>query len=107
MGEQLHIVDNEVDNEKQPLIMRREYGYAGIYGITVTKAGEILFTNNPKPFPITEKVRLVENPPVENALSSPIKVFLDPSLACPLNCPFCLAGAPIVKKKWPANSQYI
>lgn len=87
------------EQEKTALTtVRKEYGYAGIYGIGVTNTGDIVFTDDIKSLSISRGTRLIKNPPVKDALSSPIKVFLDPSLACPLNCSFCLAGAPEAKE---------
>lgn len=95
-------IKNQVEKRESSslIIVRKEYGYAGIYGIGVTKDREIFFIyDNTINLPLGEGVRLIENPPVENALSSPIKVFLDPSLACPLNCPFCLSGVSEAKER--------
>lgn len=81
-------------------IVRKEYGYGGIFAIGVTKIGEIVFSKdkNIKSFQITSTTRIIKNPPVKDALSSPIKIFFDPSLSCLLNCPFCLAAAPLLRK---------
>jgi radical SAM protein with 4Fe4S-binding SPASM domain len=38
-------------------------------------------------------VRIIHNLPVPNAYSAPFKVYLDITLACSLQCPFCLSGA--------------
>lgn len=38
-------------------------------------------------------VRIVNNPPVLNAYSAPFKIYLDITLACSLQCPFCLSEA--------------
>lgn len=90
--------------EKGPLtnmaIFRREYGYAGIKAIGVDNAGKLFIINDDiNPLPIDSSTRVVENVPVEHALSAPIKVFFDPSLACPLHCGFCLAGVSITKEQ--------
>ncbi len=37
--------------------------------------------------------RIIHNPPVANAYSAPFKVYLDITLACSLQCPFCLSEA--------------
>ncbi|MBU6390143.1 radical SAM protein [Patescibacteria group bacterium] len=38
-------------------------------------------------------VRVIHNSPVSNAYSAPFKIYLDITLACSLQCPFCLSGA--------------
>lgn len=38
-------------------------------------------------------VRVIHNPPVPNAYSAPFKIYLDITLACSLQCPFCLSEA--------------
>ena len=40
-----------------------------------------------------ETVRIIHNSPVPNAYSAPFKVYLDITLVCSLQCPFCLSGA--------------
>ena len=37
--------------------------------------------------------RIIHNSPVPNAYSAPFKVYIDITLACSLQCPFCLSGA--------------
>ena len=37
--------------------------------------------------------RIIHNLPVPNAYSAPFKVYLDITLACSLQCPFCLSEA--------------
>lgn len=89
-----------VEREKPVLtIARREYGYAGIYGIGITSENLLITVSDMSSLPINSATRIVENEPVEGALSAPMKVFLDPSLACPLQCPFCLAGVPTAREK--------
>jgi radical SAM protein with 4Fe4S-binding SPASM domain len=36
---------------------------------------------------------VIHNPPVPNAYSAPFKIYLDITLACSLQCPFCLSAA--------------
>jgi len=38
-------------------------------------------------------VRIIHNSPVPNAYSAPFKIYLDITLACSLQCPFCLSEA--------------
>ncbi len=38
-------------------------------------------------------VRVVRNRPVPNAYSAPFKIYVDITLSCSLQCPFCLSGA--------------
>jgi radical SAM protein with 4Fe4S-binding SPASM domain len=38
-------------------------------------------------------VRIIHNSPVLNAYSAPFKIYLDITLACSLQCPFCLSEA--------------
>lgn len=40
-----------------------------------------------------EAVRIIHNPPVPNAYSAPFKIYLDITLVCSLQCPFCLSEA--------------
>lgn len=40
-----------------------------------------------------DTVRVIHNPPVPNAYSAPFKIYLDITLACSLQCPFCLSEA--------------
>jgi radical SAM protein with 4Fe4S-binding SPASM domain len=42
---------------------------------------------------LDERVRVIHNPPVPNAYSVPFKIYLDITLACSLQCPFCLSAA--------------
>lgn len=80
-------------------IVRKEYGYAGIRAIGIDKTGKLAIAADVNTLPIDSSTRVIENPPVENALSSPIKVFFDPSLSCPLYCGFCLAGVSTTKEQ--------
>jgi len=89
--------------ETRPLsnltIVRKEYGYADIKAIGIDRFGKLAITNDINTLPIDSSTRIIENPPVENALSAPIKVFFDPSLSCPLYCGFCLAGVSTTKEQ--------
>ncbi|HQL52985.1 MAG: radical SAM/SPASM domain-containing protein [Patescibacteria group bacterium] len=40
-----------------------------------------------------EVVRIIHNSPVPNAYSAPFKIYLDITLFCSFQCPFCLSGA--------------
>ncbi|VVA44003.1 conserved hypothetical protein [Candidatus Roizmanbacteria bacterium] len=91
---------NETINQPNYLtIVRREYGYAGISGIGIDTMGKLTLAKDLDILQVAPKSRVIENPPVENALSAPVKVFFDPSLSCPLNCSFCLAGVATSKEQ--------
>ncbi len=38
-------------------------------------------------------LRIIHNPPIQNAYSAPFKIYIDITLACSLQCPFCLSGS--------------
>ncbi|PIY97048.1 MAG: hypothetical protein COY66_01570, partial [Candidatus Kerfeldbacteria bacterium CG_4_10_14_0_8_um_filter_42_10] len=80
-------------------IVRREHGYAGINGIGIDTMGKLTLVKDMNMLQIASDTRVIENHPVENAFSAPVKVFFDPSLSCPLNCSFCLAGVATSKEQ--------
>jgi len=87
--------------EKEFTIIRQEHGYAGINAIGVTTNGEIITANSLDDFPRTRGgglTRVIKNPPVEHAMSAPVKVYFDPTKICPLGCDHCLANVPAIKE---------
>lgn len=94
-------IEGLVKESCQPVnltILRREYGYAGIEAIGVDASGK-LFMGEFDRLSIPPSTRIIENEPVKNALSAPIKVYFDPSDICPLFCNFCLAGVATSKER--------
>lgn len=79
-------------------IARREYGYAGIYGVGVTFDKQLVSVSNFDDLKIGPKTRIIENPQIEGAFSAPWKVYYDPTKICGLSCDFCLSSVPNVRK---------
>lgn len=84
---------------KQLVLARKEYGYSNISGIGLDVTGRIILVDDFGALNIGPCTRVIENPPVEGALSAPIKVYFDPTYVCSLNCPMCLADVPTRRDK--------
>lgn len=80
-------------------IARKETDYSDIGGVGLTVNGKLVIVDNFYKLKTETNTRIIENPPVENALSAPIKVYFDPTFVCGLSCSWCLAGVPTTRNK--------
>lgn len=80
-------------------ILRLENGkYDEITSLAITKKGQLLIKRNHEKIDKSLFTKIIHSENLSSDyLSSPIKVYFDPTLVCPLECSFCLACAPEYK----------